>query len=244
MKKQLLKIFLFIFFIFFITYFIFFQKDKIQAPSSGKPNFITEDGGLYAHAKCGAKSQDAWVCWDFYSGVNSDSESKYIFLPISADDKKAEIYNNYDNTVTVGNKKIHSRKSAIIDYTEGEKIPVETTNGLYYLIIYKSDAEASVFVNDTKGIYNNYEGKEINSDLYSFLLQDKRNYAQNSNCAIVDKNGIGYFEGLGDTLNCVDDEEKILEQVNKMLNQVKRMDLTKKKKKMRMRMNKLKKDFQ
>ena len=60
----------------------------------------------------------------------------------------------------------------------------------------------------------------------------------------VDKNGVGYFEGLGDTLNCVDDEEKILEQVNKMLNQVKRMDLTKKKKKMRMRMNKLKKDFQ
>ena len=60
----------------------------------------------------------------------------------------------------------------------------------------------------------------------------------------VDKNGVGYFEGRGDTLNCVDDEEKILEQVNKMLNQVKRMDLTKKKKKMRMRMNKLKKDFQ
>ena len=60
----------------------------------------------------------------------------------------------------------------------------------------------------------------------------------------VDKNGEGYFEGLGDTLNCVDDEEKILEQVNKLLNKVKRMDLTKKKKKMKMRMNKLKKDFQ
>ena len=58
----------------------------------------------------------------------------------------------------------------------------------------------------------------------------------------VDKNGEGYFEGLGDTLNCVDDEEKILEQVNKLLNKVKRMDLTKKK--MKMRMNKLKKDFQ
>lgn len=57
-------------------------------------------------------------------------------------------------------------------------------------------------------------------------------------------NGVNCFKGLGDTLNCVDDEEKILEQVNKLLNQVKRMDLTKKKKKMRMRMNKLKKDFQ
>lgn len=60
----------------------------------------------------------------------------------------------------------------------------------------------------------------------------------------VDKNGIGYFEGLGNTLNCIDDEEKILEQVNKLLKQVKRFELIKKKKKMKMRMNKLKKDFQ
>lgn len=37
----------------------------------------------------------------------------------------------------------------------------------------------------------------------------------------VDKNGIGYFEGLGDTLNCIDDEETIL-------NQVKRLELSKK----------------
>jgi len=60
----------------------------------------------------------------------------------------------------------------------------------------------------------------------------------------VDKKGEGYFEGLGNTLNCVDDEEKILEQVNKLLKQVKRLDLTKKKKKMKIRINKLKKDFQ
>lgn len=59
----------------------------------------------------------------------------------------------------------------------------------------------------------------------------------------VDKNGEGYFEGLGDVLNCVDEEDKILAQVNKLLNQVKRLELTRKKKKMKMRMNKLKKDF-
>ena len=59
----------------------------------------------------------------------------------------------------------------------------------------------------------------------------------------VDKNGEGYFELLGDALNCIDDEEKIIEQVNKLLNKVKRLELTKKKNKMKMRMNKLKKDF-
>lgn len=59
----------------------------------------------------------------------------------------------------------------------------------------------------------------------------------------VDKNGEGYFELLGDALNCIDDEEKILEQVNKLLNKVKRLELVKKKNKMKMRMNKLKTDF-
>lgn len=58
----------------------------------------------------------------------------------------------------------------------------------------------------------------------------------------VDKNGIGYFEGLGYTLNCADNEEKIIEEVNKLLKQVNRFELIKKK--MKMRMNKLKKDFQ
>lgn len=59
----------------------------------------------------------------------------------------------------------------------------------------------------------------------------------------VDKNGKGYFALLGATLNCVDDEEKILEQVNKLLKQVKRLDLTKKKKKIKMRVKKLNEDF-
>lgn len=58
----------------------------------------------------------------------------------------------------------------------------------------------------------------------------------------IDKTGEGFFEGLGETINCKN-EDLIVEQVNKLLNQVKRMELTKKKKKMRMRMNKLKKDF-
>lgn len=58
----------------------------------------------------------------------------------------------------------------------------------------------------------------------------------------IDKTGEGYFEGLGLTINCKN-EDLILEQVNKLLKEVKRLELTKKKKKMKMRMNKLKKDF-
>ena len=58
----------------------------------------------------------------------------------------------------------------------------------------------------------------------------------------IDKTGEGFFEGLGETINCKN-EDLILEQVNKLLKQIKRLDLTKKKKKMRMRVKKLNEDF-
>ena len=77
-----------------------------------------------------------------------------------------------------------------------------------------------------------------------WMIASYENYVRISIKVKVDKNGEGYFELLGDPLNCIDDEEKILEQASKLLNKVKRLELTKKKKKMRMRMNKIKKDFQ
>ena len=77
-----------------------------------------------------------------------------------------------------------------------------------------------------------------------WMIASYENYVRISIKVKVDKNGEGYFELLGDPLNCIDDEEKILEQVSKLLNKVKRLELTKKKKKMKMRMNKIKKDFQ
>ena len=76
------------------------------------------------------------------------------------------------------------------------------------------------------------------------MIASYENYVRISIKVKVDKNGEGYFELLGDPLNCIDDEEKILEQVSKLLNKVKRLELTKKKNKMKMRINKLKKDFQ
>lgn len=76
-----------------------------------------------------------------------------------------------------------------------------------------------------------------------WMIASYEDYVRISIKVKVDKNGEGYFEFLGDTLNCIDDEEKILEQVNKLLKQVNRFELTKKKNKMKMRMSELKKDF-
>ena len=77
-----------------------------------------------------------------------------------------------------------------------------------------------------------------------WMIASYEDYVKISTKVTVSRNGECYFEGLGYALNCVDDEEKILEQVNKLLNKVKRLELTKKKKKIKMRMNKLQEDFQ
>lgn len=77
-----------------------------------------------------------------------------------------------------------------------------------------------------------------------WMIASYEDYVKISIKITVEKDGDGYFEGLGNTLNCIDDEEKILEQVNKLLKQIKRFELTKKKKKMKMRMSELQEDFQ
>lgn len=75
-----------------------------------------------------------------------------------------------------------------------------------------------------------------------WMIAAYKNEVKVTKCASV-TNGVNCFKGLGEKLNCIREEEKILEQVNKLLNQVSELDLAKKKKKMKMRMNKLKKDF-
>ena len=73
--------------------------------------------------------------------------------------------------------------------------------------------------------YGNWYYEPFSND--DWMIASYEDYVRISIKVKVDKNGEGYFEFLGDTLNCIDDEEKILEQVNKLLNKVKRLELTK-----------------
>ena len=172
-----------------ILYFITTKNDN-EIRTKQKPSFITDDGGLYAHASMDKADLDAWQKWGEYSGVNSKKDCKYFFLPTSSDDNRVEIYNNFTESVTISDKTIQAKKSAIINYTDGEKIAVTIGEDSYNLCIYKSDAEASVFVNDCTGSYKDYNGIEVKTDLFYFLVRDKRNFVQGSKCTIVDKNGI------------------------------------------------------
>ena len=152
-------------------------------------------GALYAHATLGGNSKETWQRWHKdQEGVNFEEGLRYFFLPASANDEQVEIYNNYNNAVTIGDVTIEAYTSAFVNYKEGEKITAIRGKGTsgeksYTFVVYKSDAEASVYVNDTTNSYEDYNGKTQKTDLWSFLIQNKENSVSDSACAIVDENG-------------------------------------------------------
>lgn len=143
-------------------------------------------GALYAHATLGGDSAQAWQRWGSgYSGLNAQSGMRYFFLPNTADDARVEIYNNYSTPATIGSVTIAPYTSAFVPYKNGTANAVSVNSRSYSFTVYKSDSEASVFVNDTKNSYTDVNGKVQNTDLYSFLIQNKENSVKGSDCAIA-----------------------------------------------------------
>ncbi len=154
-------------------------------------------GALYAHATAGGDSTQTWQRWHKdVLGFNAEKDVRYFFLPKTADDSRIEIYNHYsEGSVTIGDTVIEPHTSAIVDYKEGEKILAYRSKGtpnekIYTFMVIKSDAEASVYVNDTSESYIDYNGKTQTTDLWSFLIQNKENSVSDSKCSIVDENGV------------------------------------------------------
>lgn len=172
-----------------------FAVDETAPDPAAYPDFADKNyGSLYAHATLGGSSKETWQRWHKdQQGVNFEDGLRYFFLPASADDKQVEVYNNYDDAVTIGEVVIEPYTSAFIDYKEGEPVTVNRGSGInakeYNFVVLKSDAEASVYVNDIKNSYKDFEGEIQQTDLWSFLVQNKENSVADSSCSIVDENG-------------------------------------------------------
>ncbi|MBQ7503937.1 MAG: CotH kinase family protein [Ruminococcus sp.] len=163
--------------------------DPVVNPDA-KPSFITSTGGVYAHADAGSSSPQAWQKWTNYGGINADSNAKYLFLPAAANNSKVELYNNYTESITAGGVTIAAGSSAIVSYTDGASMTVRRGSTNYSLIIRKSDAEASVYVNDSTNSYVDANGVTQNTDLYSFLIQNKQNSCSTADVSVVSQSGI------------------------------------------------------
>lgn len=162
------------------------ENEAVLNPEAYPKFADTNYGALYAHATLGGNSAQAWQRWDNgYSGINAEENVRYFFLPNTADDSKVEIYNNYTDDAVVNGVTIPSYTSAAVNYTNGQKMNVTVDQKSYSLKVYKSDSEASVYVNDTKNSYTDVNGEVQNTDLYSFLIQNKENSVAGSDCAIA-----------------------------------------------------------
>lgn len=170
----------------------FAVDDGVTLNPEAYPKFADKSqGALYAHATLGGDSAQAWQKWSSgYSGVNAQSGVRYFFLPNTADDSRVEIYNNYGEQATAGNVTIAPYTSAVVNYTKGKEINVKVSTKSYKLVVYKSDSEASVYVNDTTNSYIDADGRVQNTDLYSFLIQNKENSVKGSDCAIAGNNTV------------------------------------------------------
>lgn len=163
------------------------QEDEITLKAEAYPKFADKSwGALYAHATLGGDSAQAWQKWEKdYAGINAEEGVRYFFLPNTADDSRVEIYNNYEEDAVVGNVNIPSYTSAVVNYTPGEVIDITVSTRNYKLKVFKSNSEASVYVNDTTNSYVDADGVIQNTDLYSFLIQNKENSVIGSDCAIA-----------------------------------------------------------
>ena len=198
MKKPLALFICLIMIISSVPVFTASAEESLTANPEAYPDYCDPGyGALYAHAIAGDDSSQTWQRWHKdVLGFNAERDVRYFFLPKTADDNKIEIYNNYsEGTVTIGDTVIESHRSAIVEYSEGEKIIAYRNKGTanekrYTFMVIKSDAEASVYVNDASGSYVDCNGKTQTTDLWSFLIQNKENSVADSKCSIVDENGV------------------------------------------------------
>lgn len=187
LSKKILSVLLAILLVFSVTLTAFADGEEPTINPEAYPKFADKNwGALYAHATLGGNSSQAWQRWGKdYTGLNAVTGMRYFFLPSTADDSRVEIYNNYDTPATIGSVTIEPYTSAFVPYKNGTAYNVSVNSKNYSFTVYKSDSEASVFVNDTRNSYVDVEGVTQNTDLYSFLIANKENSVKGSDCAIA-----------------------------------------------------------
>lgn len=166
----------------------------------GKPTAFTTEPALYAHAVVNSADADAWVAWqsehdEEFNVVNGNQ--KYFFLPTSASDDKVDIYNGYDEEMTVNGVAIPSGETKTVAYNANQNYTVRVGQSAYSLKFLKSSAEAAIYVNNSDADGNG-------TDLMTYLNADKSLSAKATG-AIVDADGkidntvIKKIKGRGNT---------------------------------------------
>ncbi len=168
--------------------------------SKGAPTGFTVGQALYAHAVTGSEDGEAWQAWQSEHSermIEQNSSVRYFFLPTSADDSKADIYNGYAEAVTVAGTTIPAGETATVSYDKNQSYTVSAGGNSYTLKFMKSSAEAAVYI-------NNPDADGNGTDLMSYLNSDKSLSAKATGAIVtpdgkIDNTPVKKIKGRGNT---------------------------------------------
>ena len=154
------------------------------AEEKGAPSDFAVEQALYVHAVSDSADTEAWQAWqsvhdeDF---VVAEPNEKYFFLPSSAGTSSVDVYNGFDEAVTLNGVQLASHGTAAVPYEAGVAYPVNIGGSSFTLTMMNSNAEAAIYI-------NNPDADGNGADLMTYLNSDKSLSAK-ANGAIVAPNG-------------------------------------------------------
>lgn len=175
-------------------------EDNALSISDGTTISFDTTQALYVHGVLNSADTEAWQSWQSEHLTNLkevNSSVKYFFLPVSADNSKADIYNAYSEPVTVNGTEIAAGETAQINYEVGKSYSVTADNKTYTLKFMKSNAEAGIYINNSDADGNG-------TNLTTYLNKDKSRSAAATGAIVepdgsIDNTSIKKIKGRGNT---------------------------------------------
>lgn len=170
------------------------------AEEKGVPAEFAADQALYVHAVSDSADTEAWQAWQSVHDEDFNVEKpneKYFFLPSSAASNTIDVYNGYDQAVTVNSVAIAAHTTEAIPYAANTAYTVTAGGSSYTLRMMNSNAEAAVYI-------NNPDADGAGTDLMTYLNADKANSAKATGAIVtpdgaIDNTTVKKIKGRGNT---------------------------------------------
>lgn len=170
------------------------------AEDKGAPSEFAANAALYVHAVSDSADTQAWQEWqsvhdeDF---VVDKPNEKYFFLPSSTAENVIDVYNGYDEAVTLNGVTVAAHTTQAVAYEPNAVYPVTVCGESYTLKIMRSNAEAAIYI-------NNPDADSKGTDLMTYLNEDKSLSAKATGAIVtpdgaIDNTAIKKIKGRGNT---------------------------------------------
>lgn len=172
----------------------------VPAAEKGAPADFSAADALYVHAVSDSADTQAWQAWqsvhdeDF---VVEKPNEKYFFLPSSASEDVIDVYNGYDEAVTLNGVTVAAHTAEAVAYEPNAVYPVTVSGESYTLKIMRSNAEAAIYI-------NNPDADGSGTELMTYLNEDKSLSAKATGAIVtpdgkIDNTAIKKIKGRGNT---------------------------------------------